>query len=129
VLLVGSIASGTEWVPAGTSHRARIRRSRTDPGTTCRLPTNSAKPFSSDSVWECCPNCSSLNYSRRQRQRLGASHASGNVVTRGIDLNALVGRRFVFAMWNASGSGSLGPTVIAADFGNNNGLFRAVARP
>jgi hypothetical protein len=61
VLLVGSIASGTERLPAGTSHRARIRRSRTDPGTTCRLPTNSAKPFSSDSVWECCPNCSSLN--------------------------------------------------------------------
>jgi LysR family transcriptional regulator, chromosome initiation inhibitor len=28
-----------------------------------RLPTNSAKPFSLDSVGECCPNCSSHNWS------------------------------------------------------------------
>ena len=50
--------------PAGPLPQALIAaQACSHHGTTFRLPTNSAKPSSSDSAGECCPNCSSHNWS------------------------------------------------------------------
>jgi hypothetical protein len=48
-------------------------------------------------------------------QRLRYAEARRNIVTRGIDLNTLVGQRFRSAMWNASGAGSVSPAPTWSD--------------